>query len=97
MSMTLRWRATSTVPSTPKGLDPGSLVGSSAAEVARRRVWAGNEEAEVGDLFAVEGDVDGGSLTIEGDLTRVHRLGRRMASGTLAILGDAGHGVRGPR
>lgn len=90
MALTLRWRA-----ATPHTVDAGELAPErlaslTALEIARIRLGVGNTEVDLGDLFHVEGAAEDGHLVLEGDLSRVDRVGQGMTSGTLTIRGDVG-------
>lgn len=93
MPLTLRWTGPATLRVEAESLRPDTLAGLSASEVASLPVAVGNTRAEVGDLFAVEGDASDAHLVVEGHLTNVARLGEGMASGRLTIRGDAGSSV----
>jgi len=78
------------VPLEAEVICPDRLLGKSAAEVARLAVYHGNEKAALGDFFTVQGEMQDGSVTVEGDLSRVKLLGSRMSCGRLRIDGDVG-------
>jgi formylmethanofuran dehydrogenase subunit C len=74
---------------------------ASAADVARREVWAPRSgPARLGDFFAVDGTPDG-SVTLFGDLRLAERVGAGLAEGGMRVdgsVGDrAGAGLRGGR
>jgi formylmethanofuran dehydrogenase subunit C len=90
MPLRLLWNGSTTLPVEAEGLRPDALAALAPAEVARLRLPVGNATAELGELFRVEGDGADGLLVVEGDLRHVRRLGSALASGTLAVRGDAG-------
>jgi formylmethanofuran dehydrogenase subunit C len=70
-------------------LRPDALANLSRAEIERLELRHGNRPAALGDLFAVAGE-PGDDLRVEGDLTRVARLGAGMTGGRLTVAGRAG-------
>ncbi len=90
MALTLRWREKTELTVEGAGLDPGSLGSLSSTEVALKQIPVGNTQAELGDLFALEGDAADGHLVIEGNLKNVRRIGQGMASGRLTVKGNVG-------
>jgi formylmethanofuran dehydrogenase subunit C len=90
MALTLRWRSSTTLPVDGTPLKPETFRERTSADAARMPLRAGNGTAEVGDLFGVEGDASDGALVVEGDLTHIDGLGRRMTAGSLTVRGDVG-------
>lgn len=90
MSLSLRWRETTSLPVEAEGIRPEAFLGCPAAEAARRPILVGNARVELGEIFAVEGSAEDGHLVLEGDLRQVARIGQGMGSGRLTIRGDAG-------
>lgn len=66
------------------------FAASSEKEIAFLPLWLGSQEARLGDLFNVKGERSA-HIRIEGDLSRVNRLGAGMATGRIDVLGDVGH------
>ena len=93
MPLTLRWNGSTRLPVEGASLRPDELGSLAAAEVPRHRLPVGNGTAELGELFAIEGDAGDGRLVLEGDLRNVCRIGQGMASGTIAVRGDVGPGL----
>lgn len=87
--MKLTLRTSPTVPLEAETLSPATVADLTAEEVARLRVLHGNQQAEVGDFFTVEGTWDG-VLRLEGDLRRVKLIGAGMTAGQVIIEGDVG-------
>src|SRR5258708_2620827 len=90
MPLTLRWNDATTLPVEAECLRPDSLQALEARDVARLSIAVGNSLADVGELFTVEGNAADVQVLIEGDVSRVARLGQSMASGTLTVRGAAG-------
>ncbi len=87
--MKLTLRTTPAVPLEAETISPAVVADLTATEVARLRVHHGNQQAEIGDFFSVEGTWDG-VLRLEGDLKRVKLIGAGMTAGQLIIDGDVG-------
>jgi formylmethanofuran dehydrogenase subunit C len=80
-------------PSVPLEADvisPDQLAGKTEAEVAALPVYHGKEQVPLGDFFTVAGQVSDGTVTVEGDLSRVKLLGHDMSGGRLTIHGGVG-------
>jgi len=90
MPLTLRWRASTTLPVDGSPLKPETFRERTLADAARVVLRVGNATAEVSDLFDVEGDAADESLIVEGDLNHIHKLGRGMTRGALTARGDLG-------
>jgi formylmethanofuran dehydrogenase subunit C len=97
MTLTLTLREPPAVPLDAEVLTPDRLAGASRAEIEALPVWHGNRRAHLGEFFAVCGDGD--DVRVEGDLSRVQRVGAGMTAGRLVVAGDvgihAGAGMRG--
>jgi len=89
VTLTLTLRERPAVPLEADALAPDRLASLRREEIRSLVVWEGNRRAQVGDFFAVDGDV-GDDVRIEGDLGRVKFLGAGMAGGRLTVAGDAG-------
>ncbi len=87
--MKLTLRTTPAVPLEAETISPAAVADLTATEVSRLRVFHGNQQAEIGDFFRVEGNWDG-VLRVEGDLTRVKLIGAGMSEGQVIIEGDVG-------
>lgn len=93
MPLRLRQRAETNLAIEAEELVGMALNASSLLEVERHRVWHGNRQESAGELFAVSGTAGDGRLELEGDLSRVHRLGEQMSGGEVHIEGNAGRHV----
>lgn len=90
MPLTLRYTATTTVPVEIEGFTPDFARGKPLADLARFKVYHGNRKAPLAEFFALSGDAGDGRLVFEGDLSGVHWIGAKMASGEIRVCGDAG-------
>jgi formylmethanofuran dehydrogenase subunit C len=79
-------------------ISPDSFAGKSEAELCELLVWQGPREVLLSEFFEVEawdeettGDGDGTvDILIDGDVSRVKRIGQRMTKGKIEIFGSAG-------
>ena len=88
--MKLTLHAAPEVPLEAEVICPDRLGGLSANEAARLPIFHGNEKVQLGDFFTVHGEAGDGSVTVEGDLTKVKMIGSGMTQGRLRIEGDVG-------
>ena len=81
-------------------LTPERLAGQSAEAVARLELAYGRRKVPVGEWFEVRGAA-GPRLLIEGDCTRVDRIGAGLSDGEIRVEGSVGAylgiGMRGGR
>ncbi|WP_369424657.1 formylmethanofuran dehydrogenase subunit C, partial [Methanothrix sp.] len=83
------------VPVEAERISPDVLAGLSIREISEIEVWQGNRRLHLSDIFLVSGDPDPDTpentrIVIEGDLSKVKRLGEGMSTGVVEIIGDAG-------
>jgi formylmethanofuran dehydrogenase subunit C len=75
-------------------LSTDSLAGMRAREVADLQIWEGNRKVKIRSLFDIreEADTDpqAATLTVVGDLSATRRIGYKMTSGILHIIGEGG-------
>jgi len=71
-----------------------TLAGMSSAEIEKLIVWQASAQLPLSDFFDVEvqgtGPAEETTVLIEGDVSRVKRIGQGMKSGKMEILGSAG-------
>lgn len=91
MPLTLRWRGATTLPVRAGSIRPDLLAAMPASRVSELPLGVGNDWAEAGELFSIDGDAsDDATVVVEGDLAHVRDLGRGMMSGHLIVVGDIG-------
>ncbi len=81
-----------------ESISPDSFAGKSEAKLSELLVWQGPREVSLAEFFEVEAmdeegpdDGDGAvEILIEGDVSRVKRIGQRMTKGRIEIQGSAG-------
>jgi formylmethanofuran dehydrogenase subunit C len=76
-------------------INPDVFRGKSSKEIEELEVWEGNKQKKLGDLFKVEiekaeSGQEAPAITIQGDVSRVRRIGAGMKSGEIIVKGDAG-------
>ncbi len=79
-----------TVPLECERLRPDTLATLTPFDIQNIPCWRGNKIVALGDLARIEGDSSDGHLLLEGDWSRVKRIGQAMESGRLEIDGPAG-------
>ena len=93
MVLSLRYKATTSVPVEVEGITPDTVSGLTLAEVARLDVFHGNDKLALADFFDLAGDPADKHMIWEGDLRGVHWIGAKMAEGKLVVEGDAGRHI----
>lgn len=92
------------IPVEAEKIGPDVFAALTTEEIGKLEVWEGNRKMTLTDLFQISDD---GALStpeetlirLDGDFSRVKRVGEKMASGTIAAEGDlgmhAGNGMTG--
>ena len=94
MVIVLRPKRVFKVPVETSCITPDAFAGKSLEEIGKLKVWEGNRERSLKELFSVEGE--GGSkpedvsIQIFGDVHKVRRIGSQMSAGEIVIHGDVG-------
>ncbi|MEM3694897.1 MAG: formylmethanofuran dehydrogenase subunit C [Candidatus Bathyarchaeia archaeon] len=72
-------------------INPDVILGKTLDEIETLKVWEGNKQRKLGELFKVEvaGDNDG-NITIQGNLSKVRKIGAGMKNGEITIHGNVG-------
>ena len=75
-------------------ITPDLLATMSEAEIQKLKIWEGNAKVELEQVFHVsqnrDRDTNLTSVRIVGNVTKVRRIGHRMATGSIVIEGNAG-------
>ncbi|MBE8540401.1 formylmethanofuran dehydrogenase subunit C [Geoglobus acetivorans] len=66
------------------------LAEKSLEEIKNFKVWYGNAEKTLGELFDVEKEGDGKKLLLDGDFSKVKWVGTGMDDGEIVIKGNIG-------
>lgn len=79
------------VPIVANTITPAKLKGKTVEEISNLQVTEGNRELKLKDLFKIEeSTAESPSITINGDLSKVKRIGEGMKSGEIVINGNVG-------
>jgi formylmethanofuran dehydrogenase subunit C len=89
MTLDLTLHTAPAVPLEAEVITPARLAGLSPLDAARLTVVHGNQSAELGEFFRVDGAAEG-EIHLSGDLARVKLVGAGMADGRIVIHGPAG-------
>jgi formylmethanofuran dehydrogenase subunit C len=72
-------------------ITPETFKGKTPAEIAELPVTEGNQPLKLGDIFEIiQDNTPTPDITINGDASKVKRIGQSMASGEIVINGDVG-------
>jgi formylmethanofuran dehydrogenase subunit C len=72
-------------------ITPDVFKGKPVAEIAKLPVTEGNRQLTLGDLFKIEETPEETpSITLNGDFSRVKRIGQEMKGGEIVVNGDSG-------
>lgn len=93
MALRLTLRARSNVPVEVEGLTPDAVRDQSLAQIEKLDMFQGNVKLPLAEFFSVSGDPADEVHDWEGDLSGVHWIGAKMASGRVVVHGPAGRHV----
>jgi len=75
-------------------ISPDAFTGKTIEEIANMKLWEGNRERSLGELFHIEGEgaakPEELSIQVFGDAHKVRRIGAGMTTGVIVVHGDAG-------
>jgi formylmethanofuran dehydrogenase subunit C len=72
-------------------INPDIFQGKTLAEITALPVWEGNRKKKLGNLFKIEKTpAETPDITINGDASKVRRIGQGMTQGEIVINGNAG-------
>lgn len=78
-------------PITAPSINPDVFEGKSVAEIAELPVYEGNRKEKLDNLFKIEeNSAETPNITINGDVSKVKRVGMAMEKGEIIINGNAG-------
>ena len=79
------------LPITAECISPDIFQSKKRDEIRELKVWEGNKQKALSELFKVEdGKAGEMSITINGDVSRVRRIGAFMTAGEILINGNVG-------
>ncbi len=78
-----------------ENITPDDFAGKSKYEIENIPIYYANKKVKLGDFFDVEGGAENVKpenirIVIQGELSKVKRIGERMSSGEIYIKGDVG-------
>ena len=77
-----------------ESITPDNFKGKSDKEIGELRVFHGNEKSTIKTFFDVKGaagdNLDEIEILINGNLSKVKRIGEKMSGGSITISGDVG-------
>ena len=94
MIVRLRLKEKLKVPVDAESISPDVFAGKSVEEIAELPLWKGNRKVPLKNIFEIEGP--SGKVTnevvihIDGNLSKVQRIGSGMTDGEIVIAGDIG-------
>lgn len=75
-----------------ENISPDKFAGKNEKEIQSLEVWMGNRRTTLGELFSVKVNGSGAAqdtkIVMEGDFSRVKRIGEGMTSGLIMIKGN---------
>ncbi|MGB9714370.1 MAG: formylmethanofuran dehydrogenase subunit C [Candidatus Bathyarchaeales archaeon] len=76
-------------------INPNVFAEKKPEEIAELKVWEGNKQKTIGELFKIEetqkaNPSESEAITIKGDLSKVKKIGASMKSGEITIYGNVG-------
>ncbi|MBN2110494.1 MAG: formylmethanofuran dehydrogenase subunit C [Methanosarcinaceae archaeon] len=75
-------------------ITPDNFAGKSAQEIGQLLVWQGPKQYPLANYFEVKGDgadtTEETTITIDGDVSRVKRIGEGMTAGKVLVKGSTG-------
>jgi formylmethanofuran dehydrogenase subunit C len=82
-------------PVTAECINPDIFQSKTLEEVKGLEAWEGNKQRKLGELFKIEevkteNEPENPTITINGDLSKVRRIGLGMERGEIALNGNAG-------
>lgn len=89
--MILRPKFTTKIPIEAECITPDSFSGKSAQEIGNLRIFVGNKQKMLGEVFDIAGGPGSDDeIVVEGDVSNVKHIGAEMSFGKLTIRGDVG-------
>jgi formylmethanofuran dehydrogenase subunit C len=72
-------------------INPDVFRGKILGEIEELKVWEGNKQKKLGELFNVEENkTENTIITIHGDVSKVRRIGAGMKTGEITVYGNVG-------
>lgn len=93
MALTLNLKTKLTLPIEVDGFTPSWARDKSIDEIAAWEVFQGNQKLPLGEFFDLQGSAEDLAFEFRGDLSKVHRIGAKLETGSIQIHGNAGRHV----
>ncbi|MBP85641.1 MAG: formylmethanofuran dehydrogenase subunit C [Planctomycetaceae bacterium] len=93
MVLSLRYKATTSIPVEVEGITPNAVRNLSISEIEHLEAFQGNQKTSLAEFFDVSGDPTDGEMIWEGDLHGVHWIGAKMTDGKIVVEGNAGRHI----
>lgn len=93
MSLTLSYKAETSVPVEIEGLTPTWAKDRTLAEIGQFEIFHGNQKLPLAEMFDLEGDASDLHFEFRGDLSGVHWIGAHMSEGQVEIHGPGGRHI----
>ena len=74
-------------------ISPDKLAGKSVNEIESTKIWEGNKQLSLNDIFNVSekpNDSDESTIRIVGNAAKIRKIGYRTSSGSVIVDGNAG-------
>jgi formylmethanofuran dehydrogenase subunit C len=82
------------VPVEAECISPDAFMGKNLDEIAKLRLWEGNRQRALGELFEIDGEPadkpEDLSIHVLGDVRKVRRIGFGMSNGEIVVHRDVG-------
>jgi formylmethanofuran dehydrogenase subunit C len=91
--ITLTIKRELSLPVTAGEISPDKLAGRSVEEIEAIKVWEGNRQSALEDIFKVTDKANGGEETtirVVGNASKIRRIGSKTSSGSVIVEGNAG-------
>ncbi|MEX0794520.1 MAG: formylmethanofuran dehydrogenase subunit C [Pirellulaceae bacterium] len=89
LTLSLQHDITTTLDLRP--VDPNKLREMSVDKIKRLLLWQGNQQVELGQLFALRGTADDAEVHLEGDFRKADYIGQGLSGGSLHVRGSVGN------
>lgn len=89
----LKFKKAQVYPVEAESITPDNFAGKSAADIKKLPIFCGNEKLTIDDFFTVSGsggEIADTKIIIDGDLSKVKRIGEKMTGGEIMINGNVG-------
>ncbi|MFX1316149.1 MAG: formylmethanofuran dehydrogenase subunit C [Promethearchaeota archaeon] len=89
----LKLKKQSILPLEAESITPDNFAGKTMDQIRKLPLYHGNEQITIGDYFTASGksdNINDTKIIIDGDLSKVKRIGEKMSGGEIVINGNVG-------